>query len=188
MKAGQGARDERRRAARQGAELQEQLFRLRFQKSLGQLDNGLKIRETRRDIARVKTVLREKRGRAQVAAGASGRDRRAWKDQAASSQPARAAATSRWAWWSSAKMQKTVVVAVERLVRHGRLPQDDASAPRPSWPTTRRAAKQGDTVRIVETRPLSRNKRWRVEEIVAARRRRGRGQPAGGEGQVRRTP
>jgi large subunit ribosomal protein L29 len=42
-------------------ELQEQLFRLRFQKSLGQLDNGLKIRETRRDIARVKTVLRQKK-------------------------------------------------------------------------------------------------------------------------------
>ena len=42
-------------------ELQEQLFRLRFQKSLGQLDNALKIRETRRDIARVKTVLRQKR-------------------------------------------------------------------------------------------------------------------------------
>jgi large subunit ribosomal protein L29 len=41
-------------------ELQEQLFRLRFQKSIGQLDNALKLRETRRDIARVKTVLREK--------------------------------------------------------------------------------------------------------------------------------
>jgi large subunit ribosomal protein L29 len=41
-------------------ELLEQLFRLRFQKSLGQLDNALKLREVRRDIARVKTVLREK--------------------------------------------------------------------------------------------------------------------------------
>ena len=41
-------------------ELQEQLFRLRFQKSIGQLDNALKLRETRRDIARVKTVLKEK--------------------------------------------------------------------------------------------------------------------------------
>ena len=41
-------------------ELQEQLFRLRFQKSLGQLDNALKLRETRRDIARVLTVLKEK--------------------------------------------------------------------------------------------------------------------------------
>jgi large subunit ribosomal protein L29 len=45
-------------------ELQEQLFRLRFQKSIGQLDNALKIRETRRDIARVKTVLRQKRASA----------------------------------------------------------------------------------------------------------------------------
>jgi large subunit ribosomal protein L29 len=41
-------------------ELQEQLFRLRFQKSIGQLDNAMKIRETRRDIARVKSVLRER--------------------------------------------------------------------------------------------------------------------------------
>jgi large subunit ribosomal protein L29 len=40
--------------------LQEQLFKLRLQKSLGQLDNALKIRETRRDIARVKTILKEK--------------------------------------------------------------------------------------------------------------------------------
>ncbi len=43
-------------------ELTEQLFRLRIQKSVGQLDNALKIRETRRDIARLKTVLREKQG------------------------------------------------------------------------------------------------------------------------------
>ena len=50
-------------------ELHEQLFRLRFQKSLGQLDNALKIRETRRDIARVKTVLRQKQGPAQAGPG-----------------------------------------------------------------------------------------------------------------------
>jgi large subunit ribosomal protein L29 len=41
-------------------ELQEQLFRLRVQKSIGQLDNAIKLRETRRDIARVKTVLKQK--------------------------------------------------------------------------------------------------------------------------------
>jgi len=45
-------------------ELQEQLFRLRLQKSVGQIDNALKIRETRRDIARVKTILKEKQGSA----------------------------------------------------------------------------------------------------------------------------
>ena len=41
-------------------ELQEQLFRLRVQQSLGQLENAVKLREVRRDIARVKTVLRVK--------------------------------------------------------------------------------------------------------------------------------
>ena len=41
-------------------ELREQLFRLRFQKSLGQLDNALKLKEARRDIARVLTILKEK--------------------------------------------------------------------------------------------------------------------------------
>jgi len=50
-------------------ELSEQLFKLRFQKSIGQLDNALKIRETRRDIARVKTVLRQKRAQAAAEAG-----------------------------------------------------------------------------------------------------------------------
>ena len=41
-------------------ELSEQLFRLRVQQSIGQLDNAVKLREIRRDIARVKTVLQEK--------------------------------------------------------------------------------------------------------------------------------
>ena len=52
----------------------QQLFKLRFQKSIGQLDNGMKMREIRRDIARVKTVLRQKESQAQGAAPAgSGR-------------------------------------------------------------------------------------------------------------------
>ena len=41
-------------------ELSEQLFRLRVQQSIGQLDNAIKLRQTRRDIARVKTVLKQK--------------------------------------------------------------------------------------------------------------------------------
>lgn len=40
-------------------ELKDQLFKLRFQKSLGQLDNPMKIRNIRRDIARIKTLLKE---------------------------------------------------------------------------------------------------------------------------------
>ena len=41
-------------------DLDDQLFRLRIQKSMGQLDAPLKIRDLRRDLARVKTVLRER--------------------------------------------------------------------------------------------------------------------------------
>jgi large subunit ribosomal protein L29 len=50
-------------------ELQEQLFRLRLQKSIGQLDDGLKIRQTRREIARVLTIMREKAAGARGAQG-----------------------------------------------------------------------------------------------------------------------
>ncbi len=41
-------------------ELEDQLFRMRLQQSLGQLDAPLKLRYTRRDLARIKTVITEK--------------------------------------------------------------------------------------------------------------------------------
>ena len=41
-------------------ELDDQLFRLRIQKSMGQLEAAHKLKTLRRDLARVKTVLREK--------------------------------------------------------------------------------------------------------------------------------
>ena len=42
-------------------DLTDQLFRLRIQKSMGQLEAPAKMRVVRRDLARVKTVLRQKR-------------------------------------------------------------------------------------------------------------------------------
>ena len=44
-------------------ELEDQLFRMRLQQSLGQLDAPLKLRFARRDLARVKTVITEKQNR-----------------------------------------------------------------------------------------------------------------------------
>ncbi len=41
-------------------DLEEQLFKLRFQKSTGQIDNPIKIGEVRKDIARVLTVMNER--------------------------------------------------------------------------------------------------------------------------------
>jgi len=41
-------------------ELDDHLFRLRIQKSMGQLEAPAKVRDVRRDLARIKTILREK--------------------------------------------------------------------------------------------------------------------------------
>jgi large subunit ribosomal protein L29 len=49
--------DELKQRAR---DLDDQLFRLRIQKSMGQNEAGHKLKSLRRDLARVKTVLREK--------------------------------------------------------------------------------------------------------------------------------
>jgi large subunit ribosomal protein L29 len=43
-------------------DLSDQLFRLRIQKSMGQLETPIKLRSVRRDLARVKTMLRQKSG------------------------------------------------------------------------------------------------------------------------------
>jgi small subunit ribosomal protein S17 len=64
-----------------------------------------------------------------------------------------------------AKMAKTVVVAVERLVQHD-VYRKTIKRTSTFMAHDEKGAKQGDRVRIVETRPLSRNKRWRVEEIL----------------------
>lgn len=42
------------------SDLKEELFNLRFQAATGQLDNPMRVRTVRKDIARVKTILRER--------------------------------------------------------------------------------------------------------------------------------
>jgi len=64
-----------------------------------------------------------------------------------------------------ARMEKTVVVAVERLVQHD-MYRKTIRRTSTFMAHDDKGAREGDTVRIVETRPLSRHKRWRVEEIL----------------------
>jgi small subunit ribosomal protein S17 len=66
----------------------------------------------------------------------------------------------------SDKMQKTVVVAIERRVPHPTYGKMVTRTKRVKAHDEENAAKTGDTVRIAETRPLSKDKRWRVVEIV----------------------
>ena len=66
----------------------------------------------------------------------------------------------------SDKMQKTVVVAIQRRVAHPVYGKMVTRTTRVKAHDEQNAAKTGDTVRIAETRPLSKDKRWRVVEIV----------------------
>jgi len=66
----------------------------------------------------------------------------------------------------SDKMSKTRVVAVERSFRHLRYERVIKRTTRFKAHDERNEAHVGDRVRIVETRPLSKDKRWRIKEIL----------------------
>jgi len=63
-------------------------------------------------------------------------------------------------------MQATVVVAVVERVRHPRFGKTVQRTKRLYVHDALDSAKKGDRVRVVETRPLSKLKRWRLSEIV----------------------
>ena len=66
----------------------------------------------------------------------------------------------------SNKMAKTVVVQVQRRFRHPRYKKVVTQYKKFYAHDEQSSAKLGDTVRIVETRPLSKTKRWRVAEVL----------------------
>ena len=66
----------------------------------------------------------------------------------------------------SDKMQKTVVVAIERRVAHPQYGKMVTHTKHLKAHDEENSATAGYTVRIMETRPLSKDKRWRVVEIV----------------------
>jgi small subunit ribosomal protein S17 len=66
----------------------------------------------------------------------------------------------------SDKMDKTVVVAVETLVRHPLYQRTIRRTKKFKAHDEENACRVGDKVRIMETRPLSKEKRWRVVEIL----------------------
>ena len=68
---------------------------------------------------------------------------------------------------TSAKMEKTIVVEVLRLVQHKKYRRVVRISKKFYAHDEKRQAKQGDTVRIVASRPLSKLKRWRLKEVLA---------------------
>lgn len=66
----------------------------------------------------------------------------------------------------SDKMDKTVLVRIDRKVRHPFYKKIVKRSSKLAAHDERNEAHVGDTVRLMETRPLSKTKRWRVVEIV----------------------
>jgi len=66
----------------------------------------------------------------------------------------------------SNKMDKTVVVAVETLVRHPLYGKTVKRTKKFKAHDEQNACRSGDKVRLMETRPISKDKRWRVVEIL----------------------
>jgi len=66
----------------------------------------------------------------------------------------------------SAKMKKTIVVEVERRVQELRYKRTIKRTSRFMAHDEGNTAKLGDSVRIEETRPLSKRKRWRLREVL----------------------
>ena len=69
---------------------------------------------------------------------------------------------------TSAKMEKTIVVEIIRLVQHPKYRRVVRIAKKFYAHDEKRQAKPGDTVRIVASRPLSKLKRWRLKEVLTS--------------------
>ena len=130
-------------------ELKEELFNLRFQLEVKQLDNPHKITEVKHDIARVMTVLREKNAYREVMKMTESRKLR----------------KVRVGKVVSDKMDKTIVVAIEDNVRHPKYGKIIKRTVKIHAHDEKNECGVGDKVAVMETRPLSATKRWRLVEI-----------------------
>ena len=88
------------------------------------------------------------------------------KTETAESAEERASRKNRIGVVVSNKMTKTVVVVVERRMKHGQYGKYLTEKKKYKAHDEENACKPGDTVRITETRPMSKEKRWRVSEII----------------------
>ena len=135
------------------AELKTELFNLRFQLATGQLQNPMMIRETKRNIARVKTILRD-------------RQIKAIRKGETSMSEVRGNRKTRVGIVVSDKMDKTIVVAIKTRVKHGLYGKILNRTTKLNAHGENNTCSVGDVGKVMETRPWSREKRWRLVEIV----------------------
>jgi len=143
----------------QERELADQLFKLKFQLNMGQTESLKKIRGLRKDIARVKTIAGEReRSAAQETIMAGTNTQATAKVQGRRKEVVGEVVANR--------MQKTIVVKVTRKKAHPFYGRVVARNKKFYAHDEKNEAHVGDVVRIEETRPLSKLKRWKLKDIV----------------------
>jgi small subunit ribosomal protein S17 len=126
--------------------LRKEQFALRMQRATGQQPKPDQFGKVRRNIARLKTVLRQ-----QQAAGSGG------KAKGARTLTGRVV---------SNKMRKTIAVEIERLVKHPQYGKFVRRTTKLLAHDESGASKEGDLVTITPCRPMSRHKSWRLLAVV----------------------
>ena len=109
----------------------KELFNLRFQNATNQLENTSRIKEVRRNIARIQGAITARVGKV-----------------------------------VSDKMDKTIVVAIEDNVKHPLYKKIVKRTYKLKAHDENNECNIGDRVKVMETRPLSKDKRWRLVEII----------------------
>src|SRR5215469_12465787 len=137
------------------ADAKLELFNLRFQAATGQLESHGRLHAVRKEIARIYTVKRERELGIVVV-----------ESEATATAQARGYRKVREGLVVSDKMDKTVVVEVEDRVKHPKYDKIIRRTKRYKAHDGANACGVGDRVLLMEVRPLSATKRWRVAEIL----------------------
>ena len=132
-------------------DLKAELFNLRFQHTIHQLDNPIRIEAVKKDIARVMTVLAEKNAK-NAEAGGENMERNLRK--------------TRVGVVVSDKMDKTIVVAVKDSVQHPLYKKILKRTKKFKAHDENNEAGIGDRVEIMETRKISKDVNWRLVKII----------------------
>ena len=154
-------------------ETKHEALNLRFRNATGQLENTAEIGKVRRQIARINTLIREREIVAAEAVDEAeqsqrGKHRRGAADgrQPTTRAIARSARKVREGIVTSAGMDKTIVVTVTDRVRHAKYNKFVLKSKKLYTHDEANDAGVGDRVRVMETRPMSKSKRWRLVDVV----------------------
>ena len=146
-------------------DLRQESLHLRLQQQSGQLEQPSRLRLLQRDIARLETLLTQRAKREEKKQTMAQQE----PSSSTSQQPApvaRGSRKTRTGQVISSSMSKTIVVRTVTRVPHPKFGKIVKQMKKFYAHDEQNLAKTGDTVRIMETRPLSKLKRWRLVEVV----------------------